>query len=103
MKLRYYLILFAITIWPLRILGNDIILPQEDGKLEAVITPRHHWSVFKKDYNQESVFRIKKATISTGSQKSSLIADGQTVIKAPATIEIAPQKLRLIVGKNRQF
>jgi diacylglycerol kinase family enzyme len=29
--------------------------------------------------------------------------DGQTVIKTPVTVEVAPRKLRVVVGKDRLF
>jgi len=32
-----------------------------------------------------------------------VITDGQKIMKTPVEIEIAPKKLKIIVGKNRSF
>ncbi|MFH0952378.1 MAG: diacylglycerol kinase family protein [Patescibacteria group bacterium] len=75
-----------------------------DGMLEAIVTPRRSsWRVFGRGYNRESIFTIKKATIDSRGEAASLLADGQTVVKTPATIEVVPKKLRIIVGRDRQF
>lgn len=74
-----------------------------DGKLEAIVSDkREGWSIFKKQFNRDSVFKIKRATISAA-EETTVIADGQTMIKTPATVEVVPKKLRLIVGRQRQF
>lgn len=74
-----------------------------DGKLEAIVSAkRGGWNIFKKHFGRDSVFSIKRATISAP-HETTVIADGQTMIKTPATVEVIPKKLRLIVGRERQF
>ncbi|MFC1663372.1 diacylglycerol/lipid kinase family protein [Patescibacteria group bacterium] len=75
-----------------------------DGKLEAVIRSRQSsWGIFKKKFDKDSIFKIKKARISSRDGDATLVADGQTMIKTPAKVEIVPKKLQLIVGRDRQF
>lgn len=74
-----------------------------DGKLEAIVSAkREGWGIFKKQYSRDSVFSIKRATISA-THETTVVADGQTAIKTPATVEVIPKKLRLIVGRTRHF
>lgn len=77
----------------------------KDGILEAVISgaPKKIWNVFKREYHQDSVFPIKKVKIKSLKDQVALLADSQTVIKTPVTVEVAPKKLKIIVGKARQF
>lgn len=77
----------------------------KDGVLEAVISgaPKKIWEVFKKEYHRESVFPVKKVTIKSLKDQVALLADSQTVVKTPVTVEVAPKKLKIIVGKTRQF
>lgn len=77
----------------------------KDGILEAVISgaPKKIWNVFKKEYRQDSIFPIKKVKIKSLRDQVALLADSQTVIKTPVTVEVAPKKLKIIVGKTRQF
>jgi len=80
----------------------------KDGVLEAVIkeTPPGHglMSLFKKrDFTKDSVFPFKKIKIKCSKESLAVIADGQTTIKTPVTVEVAPKKLKVIVGKNRMF
>ena len=86
---------------------NKKVYNPKDGVLEAVITPESNlpgfFSMFKKQYTKESVFPIKKVKIKSTKESISMKADGEVVIKTPATIEVIPKKLKVIVGKNRMF
>lgn len=83
--------------------STDVCSP-EDGVLEAIISEQPKgWLPFKKQQAARSIFPIRKARIVSGSESVSLLLDGTTVVKTPAVIEVAPQKLRIIVGKERQF
>ncbi|MBI4092432.1 MAG: hypothetical protein HY420_00740 [Candidatus Kerfeldbacteria bacterium] len=76
----------------------------QDGVLEAVIDDRPSgWSWFRKGTSLETVLPLKRAKISSGGISIPLTLDGQTVVKTPVTVEVAPKKLRVIVGKGRQF
>lgn len=75
-----------------------------DGILEAVITPRFNPIVrlFKKTRPQQSLFPIKKITIHND-KKTSILLDGCKIVDTPAIVEVVPQKLKVIVGKERMF
>lgn len=76
----------------------------KDGLLEAVFTPKEK-GTFGKDKlatKKQSVFPIKKMKI-TSKDTVSLIADGETVVKTPATVEVLNKRLSIIVGKERTF
>lgn len=77
----------------------------EDGKLEAVVTSQDSGfrTMFRKSFSTESVFPIRRATITCRTESVPLVIDGQTIVKTPATVEIVPKKLKLIVGKGRMF
>jgi len=76
----------------------------KDGLLEAIFTPIHTNILGKSrpDFNKMSIFPIKKIKIMSDDSVS-LVADGETVVKTPVTIEAVPKKLKLIVGKERKF
>jgi diacylglycerol kinase family enzyme len=80
----------------------------KDGILEAVFKDAPSksglFSVFKKDhYSRDSVFPFKKIKIKCSKECLPVVADGQITIKTPVTVEVAPKKLKVIVGKNRMF
>lgn len=77
-----------------------------DGQLEAVVQESARsggWFSKKPKYTTHSVFPLKKVKITSDHQSLPVIADGQMMIKTPVTVEVAPQKLKVIVGKNRMF
>ncbi len=77
-----------------------------DGQLEAVVREETRGGGLfskKRRYTTHSVFPLKKVKITTDHQSLPVIADGQMMIKTPVTVEVAPQKLKVIVGKNRMF
>lgn len=76
----------------------------EDGMLEAVIhEDATGWNPFKKSVAVESVFPLKTARINCAEASVPLTLDGSIVVKTPVNVEVAPKKLRVIVGKDRQF
>jgi len=85
---------------------REKIYNPRDGVLEAVISPgasSGFFKIFQKDFNNESVFPIKKLKIKSLKECVSVIADGEIVVKTPITVEVVPKKLKVIVGKNRMF
>lgn len=76
----------------------------EDGMLEAVIEEQPSgWNLFRKPAARPSVLPLKRAKIFSSTASIPLMLDGQTVIKTPVTVEVAPRKLRVVVGKDRLF
>lgn len=76
----------------------------EDGVLEAVIENQPQgWGLFRRPERPQSIFPLKKAKIQSSNESVPLTLDGQTIVKTPAIVEVSPRKLRVIVGKYRQF
>lgn len=86
---------------------NEHLYNPRDGVLEAVFsetpTSTGLFGMFKKQYTRDSVFPFKKIKIKCNKDCLPVIADGQTTIKTPVTVEVAPKKLKVIVGKKRMF
>lgn len=76
----------------------------QDGLLEAIFIPTTTGFMGKDrpDFQNRSVFPIRKIKIKSNDSVS-LIADGEIVVKTPATVQVVPRKLKLIVGKERRF
>ncbi|MFA6098930.1 MAG: diacylglycerol kinase family protein [Patescibacteria group bacterium] len=94
------------------LLSNDSkrasVCNPKDGILEAIVSSSHKNSgffgnIFKKEYSPDSVFPFKKIKLKCSKECLPIIADGQTTIKTPVTVEVLPKKLKIIVGKNRMF
>lgn len=88
--------------------GRGIISNPRDGFLEASVCPTHKRNFFlssfyKKEFKKDSFFPIKKVKIVSEKEEVQLIADGQEKIKTPATVEIVPKKLKVVVGRQRTF
>lgn len=77
----------------------------EDGQLEAIINePKTGWGMFARPATAgRTVLPFKRATITSGTSSVPLMLDGQTVVKTPTKVEVAPRKLRVIVGRDRRF
>ncbi|MFA6253212.1 MAG: diacylglycerol kinase family protein [Patescibacteria group bacterium] len=74
-----------------------------DGVLEVVITPMKS-GVFGKKNITGTILPFSKIKISTeGEEQVSILTDEQVIMKTPAEISVAPQKLRVIVGPERCF
>ncbi|PIP18110.1 MAG: hypothetical protein COX43_00520 [Parcubacteria group bacterium CG23_combo_of_CG06-09_8_20_14_all_35_9] len=56
----------------------------------------------RKKVLKRSIFPVKKITL-RAKKSISLLVDGYKIFKTPATIEVVPQKLKMIVGKERLF
>lgn len=75
----------------------------KDGLLEVLIEPlARGFFGAKKSNKSSSLIPFKKISIRS---KDSLpiYTDGQKVLKTPVKVEIVPDKLKIIVGKNRLF
>jgi len=86
-------------------LSSSYFNPQ-DGLLEALVQvaqpTKIFFSTFSKKINRNSIFPFKKIAIK--SKKSiPVVADDQRVLKTPVNVEIAPKKIKMIVGKERMF
>ncbi|MDD2807236.1 MAG: diacylglycerol kinase family protein [Patescibacteria group bacterium] len=88
--------------------GTTSYFNPKDGLLEILIQPltplvRGLGQLFRRSNSQNhSIIPFKKIAIrSRGS--ISILTDGQRILKTPVEIEIAPKKLKIIVGKDRIF
>jgi len=86
--------------------GRSDLFNPNDGFLEALVQPVHHMSktffglMKKSKHITNSIFPFKK--ISVLSKKSvTVVTDGRKILKPPVDIEVVPNKLTVIVGKNR--
>ncbi|MEK7570142.1 MAG: diacylglycerol kinase family protein [Patescibacteria group bacterium] len=77
-----------------------------DGYLDVIVRPQEERRMFgfgRRNFSRTSVFPVKKLTIRSGGESMPIMSDGETIIKTPATVEVAPRKLKVIVGKQRSF
>lgn len=77
----------------------------DDGVLELVISPGHGhlaWRAFHRA-QPGSVFTVKSVKFTSAGGPINMLLDGQITIKTPVIVKVAAKKLRVIVGKNRQF
>ncbi len=92
------------------------VVNPKDGKLEILVLPkektsRGFFSFFKKNKPKlDSVLANKKIKIISrlrdekdgGTKNKPIKIDGDRVIKTPAIIDVAPGRLKVIVGKERR-
>jgi diacylglycerol kinase family enzyme len=83
--------------------GKEDLSNPCDGYLEAVIRDPQRRSFFGGSSGHNSVFPVKKLTIHAEREAVKLVADHEQVISTPVTVEVLPQKLKIIVGKSRWF
>lgn len=83
--------------------GEKIFNPK-DGLLEVLIQPlaKGLFASLKRSIHQNSLIPFKKVTIKSRSSLP-VYTDGQKVLKTPVKVEVVPDKLKIIVGKNRLF
>ena len=81
-------------------IGKSILSNPRDSMLEIMLFSNIK---NKKVDNTDTILPIKKLRIESGASQIPLYVDGEVVAKTPATVEIAPQKTKLIVGKKRMF
>jgi len=85
---------------------RETVLRPGDGQLDAFIRPTYSGLVSallkRKSYYEPSVFSFKKMVISSD-KPVKVFADGREMVGKKIVVEIAPGKVKLIVGKNRKF
>lgn len=76
-----------------------------DGVLEAVVRPEEQGrrGLFRRETSAMSVFSFRTMRVKSLGKSVPAYADGQTVVKTPVTVSVVPGKVRIIVGKRRQF
>ncbi len=75
-----------------------------DGLLEAsfLVKKRSFLPFIKKGEYQDSIFYVKRISISSAREKEiSILVDEEKILKTPAGIEIIPEAVKIIVGKDR--
>jgi len=85
--------------------SNAYFNPQ-DGLLEALVQitnpGKKVFTLFSKQETKDSIFPFKKLAVKSA-KSVTVVADDQRVLKTPVNIEIAPKKIKVIVGKDRMF
>lgn len=79
--------------------------PQND-LLEVILEPtqKASWFSGKKNKSSASLLPLKNFRVSSlEKEELSLVVDGYKVIKTPAVLSVATEKLKIIVGRNRLF
>lgn len=80
----------------------DLIVHPQDGKLEAFLRPMIGKGLFKEVYEEPSIFPFEEMTV-IGSKAFPVIADGRQSKETKIKIRLAKGRIRMIVGKERQF
>ena len=84
--------------------NDEMISDPTDGVLEAVITPIKSTWLSKKSLEPTVLpFRKIRINATDETEEVSILTDEQIILKTPAQVEIAPKKLKIIVGSNRLF
>lgn len=76
-----------------------------DGFLDAMVTrpTRGFSTMFRTRLEADTVLPVTSLKVKCPTDCLPLLADGQTVVKTPVTVEVAPRKLSVIVGRNRRI
>lgn len=74
-----------------------------DGILEAMIVPIKSGILRKKEISSTVLPFTKIKVTSSAEEQASILTDEQIIMKTPAEITVAPQKLKVIVGNERMF
>ena len=84
--------------------NSKSIFDPQDGVMETIIEPEGGFlnRVTSANTDQQSFFPGKKIEI-RGKKGVQILTDNRNILNAPATIEVAPKKLNVIVGKKRLF
>jgi len=94
----------SLKICNLGLLEENTFFNPADGKLEAVVLrKKSSWNVFSSGFQKDSVFPFTKAKIKCETECVPLLLDGETIVKTPAEVKVIPQRLSIIVGKERKF
>lgn len=84
--------------------GQSFATNPADGRLELVVTgERSCWPRFGRQSEEWSVLPIKRVSVASTGEAVELISDGVEHHRTPATIEIVPKRLSIIVGRGRNF
>jgi len=83
--------------------GNLSASSPVDGVLEAVITPIKSTLLGKKNISGTVLPFTKIKIGSVGEEQISILTDEQVIMKTPAEVTVAPEKLKVIVGSDRSF
>ncbi len=84
---------------------NDSHGQPTDGRLELLVQTDADsgWPFRKSQGTQSSVIPIRTASLKGKSADTSLLLDGEVLVKGATTIEVAKKKLGIIVGRDRKF
>lgn len=83
---------------------NGLACSPEDGRLDAVIVEASSgWGWMGKRSPHRTILPLRTARIVSPSASIPLTLDGQTIVKTPAVVKVAPRQLRVIVGRERRF
>lgn len=77
----------------------------DDGSLELIVSPakaRGGWGRLRAS-SGSSIFQITTVKLISTGEPISVLLDGLVPLKTPVTVEVAPNKLEVIVGKERGF
>lgn len=78
-----------------------------DGILDTVIEPKETGGFFRAMFPRSarlpSRFPIRSVRIRSREESVAAVADGQTVVKTPVTVEVVPRRLKVVVGKSRKL
>lgn len=83
--------------------GKNLGLSAVSGKLVAVITPTESvgFNLFKKQPPPTSTLPLRELTLSSTAEELPVVVDNYRTLKTPVNITLAPQQIRIIVGKKR--
>jgi diacylglycerol kinase family enzyme len=73
-----------------------------DGYLEAVFVPGAKGFLFRRSGAQKSVLLLRKI-VARATKPFTLMADGRALQQQTAEIDVAAERLRVIIGKGRAF
>ncbi len=84
-------------------LDGQIPLNPEARLLQAILTPieRGGWWGNKHWQRHTTILPFESARLLSSGEDTPLIVDGYRMLKTPATVSLAPEALRVIVGKDR--
>ncbi len=89
-----------------KIIKKEISNPA-DGLLELIFEQSGGFSLpffKKKAYKKDSLFYVKNIEITkAGEEEITLTVDQTKIMKTPATIEVAPRVIKIIVGRERMI
>lgn len=88
-------------------LCHDNLCDPNDGFLQInFYKGNSKGTIFKKSFGKDTALPVKKLYLTAkegGKNQISLEVDGEVVAKTPTTVELAHQKINLIVGRKRMF